>query len=171
MILLGFTSGPWHFLYSVIPAILATYLAFGYSLHYGLGNILTVLTLVNYICVALTNTSTPILLRKLRSAVPEMFADKQSKAPEYKALLGTIVLCLVAEIALLIVDLKIATFGPIYLYLPNIFIVFILGMYAVLTMFTIGSVLAQFTYECKMISVKTEKALYSTAVEALEKFR
>ena len=167
----GFTSAPWCFLYAVVPAGLATYQAIGIPLQFGVNNWigLTVGSLVN---LGLVTASAPILLWKLKASVPDLLAVKAMKEPEYKYLLMAVVLSMVVNVALYINQaVDTIKFLGIYLILSNILFLSIVSTYLLIMLFMIGSVLAQFSHDCRDTSTKKDTTLYSGAVRSLGQFR
>ena len=167
----GFTSAPWCFLYAVVPAALATYLGIGYPLQFGVRNWVG-LTVGSLVCLGLVTASAPILLWKLKASVPDLIAVKAMKGPEHKYLLVAVVLFLVVNVALSIYTaVDSFKYAGGYLTLTCVLFYAIMSTYLLFTLFVIGSVLAQFSHECRDTSTETDTTLYSGAVRSLGQFR
>ena len=134
---------------------------------------MTGLTIGLFVSLGLIATSAPILLWKLTASVPDLMAVEIMKGPEYRFLLMALLLCSVANVALLIANVVgIFSYYVSYVLLCNIILCSIGSIYLFMTLFMLGSTLAQFSYECKDIATKKDSTvIYSETVRTLGQFR
>ena len=134
---------------------------------------MTGLTIGLFVSLGLIATSAPILLWKLTASVPDLMAVEIMKGPEYRFLLMALLLCSVANVALLIANVVgIFSYYVSYVLLCNIILCSIGSIYLFMTLFMLGSTLAQFSYECKDIATKKDSTVISSeTVRTLGQFR